>query len=139
MPIGAYRHRCLLMNPTGISPDGYGGYTAAYAPANPPELDASIQAANARDLERATAGTVLGTATHLIRCRYRPDVSQASRLQFEGRLFEVQSVQNVDERDIALILICAEILGAEAPAHARVPRPPSRDNFVAVKGNGRNS
>jgi head-tail adaptor len=128
MPIGAYAHRCILLNPTGITADGDGGYTAAYAPANPPELDASIQAANARDLERATAGTVLGTATHLIRCRYRPDVTQASRLQFEARLFEVQSVQNVDERDIALILICAEILGAAAPAGAKPPAPPAKSH-----------
>ena len=130
MPIGAYRHRCILLNPTGRTPDGDGGYTTTYAPADPPEVDASIQAANVRDLERQTAGTVLGTASHLIRCRYRPDITHTSRLAFEARLFEVQSVQNVEERDVALILICAEILGDAAPAGAKVPPPPPRASVM---------
>jgi head-tail adaptor len=114
MAIGAYRHRLAVENPGTTVPDGDGGYTAAYAPADPPYVDASITAATARDLERVTAGTVLATATHLIRTRFHPGITTDTRLLFEGRRFEVQSVQNVDQRDIALILICAE-LQADAP------------------------
>jgi len=110
-----------VLNPSAIAPDGDGGFLSVYTPANPPEVDASIQAATVRDLERVTGGTVLGTATHLVRCRYRPDIDINSRLEFEDRLFAVQSAQNVDERDVALVLICAEIIGDGAPAGARVP------------------
>jgi head-tail adaptor len=125
-PVGTYRHRVSLENPTGNVPDGDGGFTNGYAPLDPPVVDASIQAASARDLERVTAGTVLATATHLVRMRFHPGVTVLTRLTFKGRVFEVQSVQNVDERDIALILICAEILDNGEPSKtARPLTPPS--------------
>lgn len=109
MAIGAYRHRLAVENPGALVPDGDGGYTTSYAPADPPFVDASITAARASELERVTAGTVLATATHLIRCRFHPGITSDTRLLFEGKRFEVQSAHNVDQRDIALILICAEI------------------------------
>ena len=124
-PIGNYRHRIQVFNPGGYVPDGDGGYTSTYAPADPPEIDASVQAATARDLERATAGTVLTTATHLVRCRFHPAITTDTRLEFKGRTLEVQSVQNVDERDIALILICAEIKSTDAQGRSGpAPRVP---------------
>ena len=121
MPIGAYRHVVAVSNPGGFVADADGGYTSTYNPANPPEVDASIENATARDLERVTAGTVLATATHLIRCRFHPGITTDSRLTFKGRTFEVQSVQNVDERDIALILICAEIKSTAAGGTSKAP------------------
>lgn len=132
MAIARYRHRCGVLNPQPAVPDGDGGYTAGYVPADPPEVDASIQAAAARDLERVTAGTVLGTATHLVRCRYRPDISLMTRLTFEGRTFEVQSVSNVDERDIALVLICSEVLapGTVGIVRQHMPTPPNIDQWT---------
>lgn len=132
MTIGAYRHRVSVSNPSGYVPDGDGGYTSGYAPATPPVIDASIQAATARDLERVTAGTVMATATHLIRCRFHPEITTASRLTFKGRTFEVQSVQNVDERDIALVLICAEVLTPDVPGgiETRMPTPPNIDRWT---------
>jgi head-tail adaptor len=113
MAIGAYRHRIRLENPGPPVMDGYGGYTDGWLPLNPVEADgsnadASIEAASARDLERITAGTVAATATHLVRMRFHPDVTTNTRIVFRDRVLEIQSVQNVEERDIALILICAE-------------------------------
>jgi len=132
MAIGAYRHRVSVSNPSGYVPDGDGGYTSGYVPATPPVIDASIQAATARDLERVTAGTVLATATHLIRCRFHPEITTATRLTFKGRIFEVQSVQNVDERDIALVLICTEVLTPGAPGGVEVgaPTPPNSERWA---------
>lgn len=132
MAIGSYRHRVSIANPSGYVPDGDGGYTSGYVPATPPVIDASIQSATARDLERVTAGTVMATATHLIRCRFHPEITTASRLTFKGRTFEVQSVQNVDERDIALVLICAEVLSPEVPGgiEGRMPTPPNIDRWT---------
>ena len=113
MTIGAYRHKVALDNPT-VAPDGHGGYTQTYAPADPPVVDASIEAASVRDLERATAGTVVASATHLVRMRYHAGVSARTRITFRGRTFEVLSVTDVDQRNVALILVCAEILQGDA-------------------------
>jgi head-tail adaptor len=132
-PVGAYRHRVGLANPTGFVPDGDGGYTEGFAPLDPPDMDASIEAASTRDLERVTAGTVLATATHLVRMRFHPGVTVQTRITFGDRVFEVQSVTNVDERNIALILICGELVqdgnGANADGggsqSGRAPKPPS--------------
>jgi head-tail adaptor len=131
MAIGAYRHRIEVQNPTPPVPDGDGGYTTDYAPADPPFVDASIESARASALERVTAGTVLATATHLIRTRFHPGISSDTRLVFEGRHFEVQSVLNVDQRDIALILICAEI---KSEAVVNTTGPPSGIGSNAAPG-----
>lgn len=108
--IGQYRHVIAIANPGIPVSDGEGGYTEAWEPATPPTVYASIESASQRDLERITGGAVLTTATHLIRTRYHAGISTASRLTFRGRVFEVQSVQDVDERQIALLLICAEVV-----------------------------
>lgn len=131
MPIGAYRHRVAVSNPGGYTPDSDGGFTSGYAPADPPVVDCSIQAATVRDMERVTAGTVLTTATHLIRCRFHKGITTATRLTFKGRTFEVQSVQNVDERDIALVLICAEVVapGVAGAVSTAMPTPPNIDRW----------
>lgn len=115
MGLGVYRHRIGLSNPGAAQPDGDGGYTEVWTPCVPPQVDASIQAASATDLERLTGGTVLTTATHLVRCRFHPQITTATRITFGARTFEVQSAQNVDERDIAWLLICAEVKSRTPP------------------------
>jgi len=131
MPAGAYRHRVLLENPGEPQPDGDGGYTEGWSPLDPSIVDVSIQAASTRDLERVTGGTVVATASHLIRMRFHPGVNTETRITFRGRHFAVDSVQNVEERDVALIVICTEIkdaspldvAAAEAPTGGPTPPP----------------
>lgn len=113
--VGVYRHRIGLANPGKAIPDGDGGYTEVWTPLDPPQVDASIQAASSMDLERLTGGSVLTTATHLVRLRFHPQVTTATRITFGARTFEVQSAQNVDERDVALLLICVELKAHEPP------------------------
>lgn len=118
MGIGVYRHRIGLSNPGAAIPDGYGGYTEGWTPLDPPQVDASIQSASATDLERLTGGTVLTTATHLVRTRFHPQITTATRITFGARTFDVQSAQNVDERDVALLLICVELKAPQPPDDA---------------------
>jgi SPP1 family predicted phage head-tail adaptor len=124
MATGAYRHKVAVDNPGESVPDGDGGFTTGWAPADPPIVEASIEAASVRALERETAGTVAATATHLIRTRYHKGITTLSRLTFEGRIFEVQTVINVDERDVALLLVCAEAVGGREGETARAAPPP---------------
>ena len=109
--INDFRHRVALENPADPQPDGEGGYTEAWHALDPPTWDCAIQAASMRDIERMVAGPVQATSTHLVRGRYHPGITTETRLLFRGRVLQVQSVADVDERQVALILVCAEVTG----------------------------
>jgi SPP1 family predicted phage head-tail adaptor len=110
MDIGALRHRVTLENPGTPVPDGDGGYTEAWTALSPASVSASIVPATARDLERVVAGTVMATATHVVTIRYHSGVTTKTRVTFGTRVFSVTGVQNADERNIQLQLVCEEIV-----------------------------
>ena len=115
-------HWLFLENPGDPVPDGDGGYTHSWAPLTPPNVWAAIAPASATDLQRLVASdAILGVATHVITMPFHPGVSLDTRVTWHrapkrpDRFFQVQSVQNLDEREISLVLVCAEIVGATAP------------------------
>ena len=118
--IGAHRHKVTVQNPGQPQPDGDGGFTEGWADAVPAQLDVSITPASARDLERYTAGTTFTSATHMVRGRWHPQITTASRLLFQGRALLVVFVSNPEERSREVILICAEVLNDPAAAAAGV-------------------
>lgn len=109
---GAYRHRVRFENPGPPVPDPDGGFTQTWTPIEPSPWHVSIIPATARDLERETAGTVLSIASHIVTGDYHHAVSTQSRMVKldDGRIFQVNGVQNVDERDITMELFVTEIL-----------------------------
>lgn len=107
MDIGALRHAVTVQNPLPPVKDADGGYTTAWADLAT-QWWASIQPATVRSLERAVAGTVVSAATHLVRMRYLPGVTTATRILFGTRVLNVTGVQNQDERNIELVLVCEE-------------------------------
>jgi len=109
MDIGALDKDILLQNPSTPVPDGDGGFTQTFTDLAPVWW-ASIKPATARDLERSVSGTVLSTATHLIRMWYLAGVTTKTRVLWNGRTFNVTGVTNVDENDVELILACAEVV-----------------------------
>jgi SPP1 family predicted phage head-tail adaptor len=102
-------HKVTLANPGPPIPDGEGGYTEEHTPLTPPDWRCSIRPATVADAERVVAGAIQTTATHLVRGAFRPDIIEATRITYRDRQYEVQSVQNDEERDIALTLVCMEI------------------------------
>lgn len=108
MEIGSYRHRVTFQNPGAAVPDGDGGYTQTWT--DLAEWYVSIQPASARDLERVAAGTVIATATHIIRGRYLAGVSTQTRMVFNGRTFEITGVSNLEERNILMELVAVEVV-----------------------------
>lgn len=110
MDIGALRHRITLENPGTPVPDGDGGYTEAWTALSPATVNASIVPATAKDLERVVAGTVMATATHIVTMRYHNGVTTKTRVTFGTRVFSVTGVQNEDERNVKLTLVCEEIV-----------------------------
>jgi|SRR6185436_19711162 len=110
MKIGTLRHRVVLENPGTPVADGDGGFTLTWTALFPSPVAAAIVPATARDLERIVAGTVFGTATHLVTIRYHSGVTLQTRVTFGTRVFSVTGIQNWEERNISLTLVCVEVV-----------------------------
>jgi head-tail adaptor len=119
-------HRIHLENPGPRVPDGEGGWTVSWEPLTPPTLWASIAPASSVDLQRVVSSeAVQATATHVVTSQFHAGVTVETRVTWyrmpkrPDRYFLVQAVQNPDEREIAMVLSCVELLGQPGP-------PPSR-------------
>jgi SPP1 family predicted phage head-tail adaptor len=106
---GAYRHLVTVQAPGPAVPDGDGGFTETWPNADPPTWFVSIGTARVGG-EAAAAGTTIATASHLVRGRYRADVTTNTRLTIDGRVFNVIDVRDLDERRRVLELVCAEVV-----------------------------
>lgn len=108
MDLGPLRHVVTLENPGTPIPDGDGGFTETWMALSPSTMQASIQPATDRVLERITSGTVESMATHVVTMRYHAGVTTKTRLTWEGRTFAVTGVRDPDLRHIQTIAICVE-------------------------------
>jgi len=101
-----------LQNPGPAMPDGDGGFTHAYVDLDPAHLFLKLSPATAKDLERLAAGTVLSTATHIVKGPFHPQVTTETRLIYRGRVFHVTGGGSPDERRVEMELVAVELLGA---------------------------
>jgi len=108
---GEYRHLVTLENPGNPIPDGDGGFTEGYAPLTPPVMWASIAPATATDLEHNAAGTVLSTASHIIRMAFHPEVTTETRITYASHVYQVTGYHNDELRDLELVITAEEVLG----------------------------
>lgn len=107
-PTSARPHRVILQNPGPPILDDEGGSTRTYVDLQPPAISVEIKAATAAALERVTSGTVLSIATHIISGPFHPQATTETRVLFNGRIFGVSGVTNVEERGIEMVLVCTE-------------------------------
>jgi hypothetical protein len=108
---GAHRHLVSLAGPSGPAvPDGDGGWTTPSAPLDPPTWYVSVRRASVRDVERLAAGTAVASATHLLEGDWHPGITRQSTITFEGRVFYVADVVDVEERHVAMVLLCQEVV-----------------------------
>jgi SPP1 family predicted phage head-tail adaptor len=108
--LGDYRHLVTLEAPGAATPDGSGGYAEVWQPLTPPTMAAAIDVATAGDQERLGSGTVLSTASHVVRMRYHPQITTKTRLTHAGRRFSVTAIRDPEERQRRLVLLCAEVI-----------------------------
>jgi len=107
--IGDYRHLVTFEDPGPAVPDGAGGYTQTWQGLTPPTWKVSITPATAADLERISGGgSVVTTATALVRGHYHPGVSTKTRMLFNGKTYSVTGTRSVDERGIRMELAAVE-------------------------------
>jgi SPP1 family predicted phage head-tail adaptor len=88
----AFKHRIAFQATTQTS-DGAGGFTEQWATVA--TVWASIEPA--RSFEKFVAMQTETHVTHKIMCRYNPLITTAKRALFEGRIFDVTGVINVNE------------------------------------------
>ena len=90
MGIGAYRHLVTLEHP-------------------------AVRARSADVVLRDPVGgrrrSIDGLAAFFVRGRFHPGITLETRVIFEGRTLQVQSVTDLDERHVELRLMCVEVVG----------------------------
>jgi head-tail adaptor len=110
MPRGAYRHLVTVQNPGPPVPDGDGGFTQTWTDATPAQWHVSITPATQADLERLAAGTVISTASHVVRGDFHPDVTTLTRLTLGAQVFAITGTVNVDLRSVTLLCGAVEVV-----------------------------
>ncbi len=107
---GDRRHRVTLERLTRTA-DGAGGYTEAWARIGTDPRYARVSPASARDVERVFGAKVQAPISHLVVVRHRSSdaLTAADRVRFGTRALQIRGIQNVDERNIDLVLACEEL------------------------------
>ena len=101
---GQLNKRIELQAKTKVA-DGYGGVNVTFTTL------ATIWAAlwAKSGLERSLSMQETMTITHQIRIRYRSAFSQAWRIKFGNRFFNIVSIKNPNEKGEYLDLMCKEV------------------------------
>jgi SPP1 family predicted phage head-tail adaptor len=101
---GKLRHRIDLLKPS-VAQDQFGGTDESAANLFA-TVWASIEAVSAG--ERFAGEQITSVVSHRITIRWRAGVGSDMYVSFDGRQFQIQAVQNPDERHKMLVLPCLE-------------------------------
>lgn len=108
MFVGKLDKRVAVENPTRVH-DGDGGYTDTWTPLDPADIWASIVPATASVIERQVGNTIEAPISHIVTCRYHDEISTVTRITFKSKYLFVRGIQNVDTKNIWLVLACEEV------------------------------
>ena len=99
-----YRHSVEIQHDAGESKDATGAPTENWTKKY--TVPAAIWPY--RGKEFAADGRLISQGLTKIRMRYRSGITQAMRIVYDSRTFEIMSMVNVEERNIVLEFICKE-------------------------------
>lgn len=103
---GSLRHR-ITIEAGSHAEDSGGGLSNPWAsPTTVAKVWAAIRPLSG--IERLRAQQLEEPVTHKIVLRYRADIRADHRVNFKGRIFNIRSVINVEERNRWLELMCEE-------------------------------
>lgn len=114
MNLGAMRNLITVENPSDPVPDGLGGFTLNYVPADYPDWWAAIDRASVRASERLFAGTVISHASYILRGRFHAEIGMQTRLSWTDRAGAVHVTNVLDVTDpegsgVETIVLCSEV------------------------------
>lgn len=99
-------NRRITLRTVTRTPDGGGGYTET--PVDSPPTWAKIEPLQGDEqLQAMQTGMV---RPHRFTIRYRAGLTGATRIVYEGRVFDVRSVVDTDERHEELVILADEVL-----------------------------
>lgn len=105
MRSGPLRHRIRIQNKT-VTQNEYGEEEATWNTFV--RAWASVEPLLGRQYLEARAQAQ--SVSHKVRMRYRDGVTPEMRVLFKGRVFDIESVLNVQERGEELVLMCREMV-----------------------------
>lgn len=103
MRAGDLRRRVLIQS-RQATVDGFGQRSTTWT--DVATVFAEIQPLSGRELQLAQA--INAEVNHKVTIRYRPGISAAMRVVYQGRRFNIQAVIDVDMRHRTLELSCSE-------------------------------
>ncbi len=105
MIAGQLRHR-LSIQSVGSSLDDYGDLSNSWS------TDASVWGSieTIGGTEKDISSELVGVVTHKMKVRYRSGITPNSRILFDSRTFHIESVNNWQQRNIYLELLCKEVV-----------------------------
>jgi len=104
MEAGRLRHRVTIQRATEGSADAMGEKALTWAELY--TVWAAVMPEASREFYRASQ--VHAEMTHLISIRYRSGITNSDRLRIGSRYLNIVAIQNVDERNVELRLVCVE-------------------------------
>lgn len=104
MNIGKFRNRITILKPKR-EPDGIGGYTESLIPFK--KAWASIKVLTSK--QQYEAQQLQQKTTHSIMIRYTPGIKNSYKVQFNGSIYEIEGIRNLDMSNEYLELLCSEV------------------------------
>ena len=103
MRSGELRHRIELLASGSVS-DGMGGSTSGWSTFA--TVWAAVEPLRGRAFMEAKAAQ--SEVSHRVRMRYADGITAAMKVRYEGRIFSIDAVLNINERNRELHLMCVE-------------------------------
>ena len=103
MGIGKFRHFITLQG-QGTSRDAGGGISSGFSTIA--SVYANVVPKSGKEVYKQ--GKLVGSVTHEITIRYRTDITNASRISFNNKLFNIRSIIDIEQRNRYLKLMCEE-------------------------------
>jgi len=108
MQAGQLRHLLTIIAPAGQTQDAAGDVTTNWAPLG--MAWGRVTPTAGRNLALGQIPTTNPTATHEIELRHLAGLTPECRIEYAGRIFALNSVRNVDERNIRQVCVATEVV-----------------------------
>lgn len=106
------KHLVYIQKNTQIA-DGEGGFTNGWANTSPERIWVGI--APIRAVQVAEYKSLNVDATHLVRAGGYVDIQEEYRFLFGTRVFEILTIENIQERDYERVITCKELRDKARP------------------------
>ncbi len=101
---GKLRHRVIIQE-KGTTKGTRGQRTDSWTPVGDPIWSEVVTLSGS---EREQARQIYASATDTVRIRYRSDITTENRIKFGTRILNIGRLDNIDQRNIEIVLFCGE-------------------------------